>query len=139
MKSCLNEHGTSDRKVALGMLRVDISSKSSHTEIWMTPFNKSLDLHRRYKDRPCPGQHCVMTPQQNRSFMVNPLSYFSFQPVLHDWCNKGHGMCYPACGMVHIKEPMLLIGKNSPCGGSGFPLSLSEWYFTICLTPYNRK
>ena len=31
--------------------------------------------------------------------------------------------CYPVCGMVHIKEPLLLIGKNSPCGGSGFPLS----------------
>ena len=39
----------------------------------------------------------------------------------------------------HIKEPLLLIGKSSPCGGSGFPLSLSEWSFTICLTPYNRK
>ena len=26
---------------------------------------------------------------------VDPLSYFSFQPVLHDWCNKGRGMCYP--------------------------------------------
>ena len=24
--------------------------------------------------------------------MVNP-----FQPVLHDWCNKGHGMYYPVC------------------------------------------
>ena len=58
---------------------------------------------------------------------VNPLSYFSFQPVLHDWCNKGHGMCYPVCGMVHIKEPLLLIGKSSLCGGSGFPFSLSEW------------
>ena len=41
--------------------------------------------------------------------------------------------------MVHIKEPLLLIEKSSPCGGSGFPLSLSEWSFTICLTPYNRK
>ena len=40
---------------------------------------------------------------------VDPLSNFSFQPVLHDWCNKGHGMCYPVCGMVHIKEPLLLI------------------------------
>ena len=28
-----------------------------------------------------------------RSFMVDPLSYFSFQPVFHDWCSKGHGMC----------------------------------------------
>ena len=56
-----------------------------------------------------------------------------------DWCNKGRGMCYPVCGMVHIKEPLLLIRKSSPCGGSGFPLSLSEWSFTICPTPYNRK
>ena len=37
---------------------------------------------------------------------------------------------------VYIKEPFLLIGKNSPWGGSGFSLSLSEWSFTICLTPY---
>ena len=56
-----------------------------------------------------------------------------------DWCTKGRGMCYPVCGMVHIKEPLLLIGKSSPCGGGGFPLSLYVWYFTICLTPYNRK
>ena len=53
---------------------------------------------------------------------VDPLSYFSFQPVLHDWCNKG----YPVCGMVHIKEPLLLIDKSSLCGGSGYPFSLSE-------------
>ena len=70
---------------------------------------------------------------------VDPLSYFSFQPVLHDWCNKGCGMCYPVCGMVHIKDPLLLIDKSSLCGGSGFPFSLSEWSLTICLMPYNRK
>ena len=63
---------------------------------------------------------------------VDLLSYFSFQPVLHDWCNKGCGMCCPVCGMVHIKEPLLLIGKSSLCGGSGFPFSLSEWSLTIC-------
>ena len=67
---------------------------------------------------------------------VSPLSYFSFQPVLHESCNKGRGMCYPVCGMVHIKEPLLLIGKSSLCG---FLFSLSEWSLTICLTPYNRK
>ena len=39
-------------------------------------------------------------------------------------CNKGHGMCYPVCEMVHIKEPLLLIGKSSLCGGIGFPFSL---------------
>ena len=64
---------------------------------------------------------------------------YSFQPVLHDWCTKGRGMCYPVCWMVHIKEAILLIGKSSLCGGSGFPFSLSEWSLTICLTPYNRR
>ena len=29
----------------------------------------------------------------DQSFMVDPLSYFSFQPVPHDWCNKGRDMC----------------------------------------------
>ena len=58
-------------------------------------------------------------------------TYFSIQPVLHDWCNKGRGMCYPVCGMMHTKESLLLIGKSSPYGDSGFSLSLSEWSFTI--------
>ena len=49
------------------------------------------------------------------------------------------GMYYPVSGMTHIKEPLVLIGKSSLCGGSGFHLSLYEWSFTICLTPYNRK
>ena len=53
------------------------------------------------------------------------ILYFPFQPVLHNWCNKGCGMCYPVCGMVHIKEPLLLIEKGSPCDGSGFPRYLS--------------
>ena len=66
-----------------------------------------------------------------QSFMVDPLSYFSFQPGLHDWCNKGLGMCYPVCGTMHIKEPLLLIEKSSPSGGSRFHLSLSEWSFTM--------
>ena len=70
---------------------------------------------------------------------VDPLSYFSFQPVIPYWCNKDRGMRYPVCGMVYIKEPLLLIDKSSLCGGSGFPFSLSEWSLTICLTPYNRR
>ena len=62
----------------------------------------------------------------DRSLLVDPLSYFSFQLVLNDWCNKGRIMCYPVRGMMHVKEPLLLIGTSSPCGGSGFPLLLSE-------------
>ena len=71
----------------------------------------------------------------DRSLRVDLLSYFSFQPVLHDWYNEGHDMCDPVCGMVHIKESLLLTGKSSPCGGSGFPVSYLS--FTICQTPFN--
>ena len=71
--------------------------------------------------------------------MVDPLSYFLFQPVLHDWCNKGCGMSYSVCGMMHIKELLLLIGTSNLCGDSGFPLSLVELSFTIFLMPCNHK
>ena len=53
---------------------------------------------------------------------ISLLPLISFQPVLDDWCNKGCGMYYPVCGMMHIKEPLLLIGKSSPYGGSRFLL-----------------
>ena len=87
-----------------------------------------------------PTQRTTFNPSCRISEDLSPSTghatqtYFSFQPVLHDLCNKARGMCYPLCGMVHIKEPLLLIEKSSPYGGSGFPLSLSEWSFTICLT-----
>ena len=67
--------------------------------------------------------HGVMGRQIDPS-MGGPIELFKFQPVLHDWYNKGHGMCYLVCGMVHIKEPLLLIGKSSPCGVSRFPLTI---------------
>ena len=51
---------------------------------------------------------------------------------LNDWCNKGRGMCYSVCDMVHITDT-LLFGTS---GGSGFSLSLYyDRSFTICLTP----
>ena len=40
--------------------------------------------------------------------------------------NKGCGMCYPVCGMVHIKEPLLLIGKSST-----FPSFLFVMYTNV--------
>ena len=71
---------------------------------------------------------------------VNTSQHLShqLQPVLHDWCNKGCGVFCSVNGMMYIKEPYI-IGKSSPCGGSGFPLSLSKWSFIICLMPYNCK
>ena len=48
-------------------------------------------------------------------------------------------VCAILSGMVLIKKTLQLIGKSSPCSSSRFPLSLSEWFFTIYPTPYNRK
>ena len=31
----------------------------------------------------------------DRYLMVDPLSYFLFEPFFHNLCNKGCGMCYP--------------------------------------------
>ena len=69
----------------------------------------------------------------DQSFMVDPLSYFSFQTELSNWCNRGCGMCYPLCGAMHIKDPLLLIRKSSPCSGSS-RFSLSR-YLNVSL-PY---
>ena len=63
---------------------------------------------------------------------VDPLSYFSFQPVLHDWCNTGCGVCYPVCGMMHIKERV----AHVVAAGFLFPYLNGP---LPCLTPYNRK
>ena len=75
----------------------------------------------------------------DQSLKMDSLSYFSFQPVLHDWYNQDCGMCYPVCSMVHIKEPLLLIEKSSLCGSSKFPFSLSGPLSKLSLTPHNRK
>ena len=40
----------------------------------------------------------------DQSIIVDPLNYFSLQPVLHDWRNKSNDMCYHVCGMVHITK-----------------------------------
>ena len=48
--------------------------------------------------------------------------------------------CSSIYEMVDIKDPWLLIENSSPCSGrSGFPFSLTEWFFTICQMPYNYK
>ena len=67
----------------------------------------------------------------DRSFMVDPLSYFSFQPVLHDWCNKGRGMCYPVCGMMHITEHLLLIENSFLSHYPSDPLPYVRRHITV--------
>ena len=54
------------------------------------------------------------------------LSKYGSQAISHPSQCSTTGVTY-VCGMVHIKEPLLLITKSSPCsGGSRFPLYLKE-------------
>ena len=46
--------------------------------------------------------------------------------------SKDEGMCSPVCRKVHIKDPLLLIGKTSLCGDNGVPLK-KYVTITICL------
>ena len=41
------------------------------------------------------------------------LDYFSFQPVVTNRSVKCCGMRCPVCGKVHMKDPLLLIGKSN--------------------------
>ena len=37
---------------------------------------------------------------------INPLSYFSFHPMLHNWCNKVCCLYLLICEMVNIKRSL---------------------------------
>ena len=52
--------------------------------------------------------------------MMDPLSYFLFQPELHNWCNKGRGMLSCLWDDAYNK-----FGKSSLCGSGRLPLSQS--------------
>ena len=71
---------------------------------------------------------------------MDPLSYSRSSQCPTTSATKDVVCAILSFGMVYIKQTFLLIGKSSPCsGGSGFPLSLSDYSFTIiCPTPYNR-
>ena len=61
---------------------------------------------------------------------VDPLSYFSFQPVLHDWCNKGRDMCYPVCGRDVAYKRTLAVISERVAHVSG-PLPYVRRYITV--------
>ena len=62
---------------------------------------------------PWQNVHTWYDVSSDQSIVVDPSSYVSFQPVLYDWYNKGRNMSYSVCGMVDIKEPLLLIRKSN--------------------------
>ena len=75
---------------------------------------------------------------------VDPLRMFSFQPVLHDWCIKVRGMCYPVYGIVHINAHGAMGRRIDPSWGGPIELFLvpasapplvyqRPWYVLSCL------
>ena len=58
-------------------------------------------------------------------------SHFSFQPVHHNWFHKGCDVLSCLWDDAY-KRTLTANRKEYPCGGSGFPLSLSG------PMPYNR-
>ena len=63
--------------------------------------------------------------------MMDSLNYLSFY-------NRRSKICvvyYPVCGIMYIKDPLLLIGKSSPRrGGSGvFSLAVGMVLYHKCL------
>ena len=135
-----DDNGLQDVPLISWLIKIALNSDHGSTCIHAKRLPIPSQNHRQLEGLPrcCLWNRSAVGCLVLLSVMCRRKRLSSDRPVLHDWCNKGRGMCYPVCGMVHIKEPLLLIGKSSLCGGSGFPLSLSEWSFTICLTPYNR-
>ena len=61
------------------------TDRIAHTTVFVTPDNilgSEMQLRGKNVHSWCDGS-------SDQSFMVDPSSYFLFQPVLHDWCNKG--------------------------------------------------
>ena len=71
--------------------------------------------------------HGAMGRQIDPSWWVDPLRYFSFQPVLHDWCNKGHGMCYPVYFTDRIAHTTAFVTPAGKRNSSMSPSSPMGW------------
>ena len=64
-------------------------------------------------------------------FKYASLSYNYIKIMTCSVFVKHHGMCYPVCWGNALRDPWLLMEQISSF--------VSEWSFTICPTPYNRK
>ena len=65
--------------------------------------------------------------------MVDPLSYFLFQPVLHYWYNKGFVISCPVCKVVQNKRSLAANRKEIlDCSGDSVIL-FAKWmvYYVI--------
>ena len=49
-----------------------------------------------------------------------PIELFLVPTSVPRMVNTGRGICYPVSGMMHTKEPLLLIGKSARVAAAGF-------------------
>ena len=140
-------NGSSDRSLMLDSLRYFSFQPVLHDwcisqRLWYVLSCLLDGAYKRFLAANWKVLHMLSSPQYaiKKALMVDSLRYFSFQPVLHDRCIKGHGVRYPIFRMVHIKDSLLLFEKSIQYSGSSrFLLLLSDWSFTIYLMAYNHK
>ena len=89
-------------------LKVDRTDASIYQQLFMEIRDRYHDYIPVYTDGSRDGNAVacatVFPPNTVISMRLpDSASVFPFQPVLHDWCNKGRVMCYPVCGTVHNK------------------------------------
>ena len=86
----------------------------------------------------CPPVNIFITLSILLSGPICSLGYFPLQLVVHNWSIKGCGMSCSVCGKVHIKTPLLFIGKSHLCGDSRV-LPKKYVRINICLTSNSRS
>ena len=64
-----------------------------------------MSVKKRYKFGKIKKIVVVVSSSASTTTVITIILHASaiLKPVLHDWFNKGRGMYYPVCGMVHIK------------------------------------
>ena len=102
-ETCCSHMGYSFRLAARVLLYAPSHRQDStyHGLCYTSLLNKVHNVYDSICHQLCgESVHSWCDRSSDRSSLVDPLSHF----LLHDWCNKGRGMCYPACRMMHIKE-----------------------------------
>ena len=88
---------------------------------------KKSDMIRKWRTR-CKSM--VEHPLMVQCLRIDPSWWTQWAISRSSKCSMTgvtDGMCYPVCGMVHIKDHLLLDKKSNPFNvGSGFTLSLRD-------------
>ena len=65
--------------------------KQNKTKQKIKKERNNIPTHKEKSNKTNETDTNTTTQKKDRFFMVDSMSYFSFQQVLHDWCNKRCG------------------------------------------------